>query len=165
MIDFAHFNSLIDIALYFDTPIKCKKAIAQSRWADGDVVCPYCGQHHCHTRKDGKYICSHCHCTFTVTVGTIFENTKISLFKWFMAMYLISSHKKGVSSAQLARDIHVTQKTAWFILHKFRRDEIDGSWTVRVRVVGHNPYYKYKFGFNNTTCITFFNPVDSILTT
>lgn len=120
MINFAHFDSLVDIALYFDTPDKCKKAIAQSRWADGDVVCPYCGQHHCHTRKDGKYICSHCHCTFTVTVGTIFENTKISLVKWFMAMYLISSHKKGVSSAQLARDIHVTQKTAWFILHKVR---------------------------------------------
>ena len=54
MIDFTHFDSLVDIALYFDNPAKCKKAIAQSRWADGDVVCPYCGQHHCHTRKDGK---------------------------------------------------------------------------------------------------------------
>ena len=71
-------------------------------------------------RKDGRYICSGCRRAFSVTVGTIFENTKISLVKWFMAMYLISSHKKGISSCQLSRDIRVTQKTAWFILHKIR---------------------------------------------
>ena len=93
--DFSRFNSLIDIALYFDTPAKCKAAIAQSRWEDGDVVCPYCGRHHCHVRKDGKYICSGCHCTFNVTVGTIFENTKISFVKWFMAMSLISCHYRA----------------------------------------------------------------------
>lgn len=120
MINFAKFNSLVEIALYFDTPKKCKEAIAQSRWADGDVVCPYCGKHHCYTRSDGRYICGKCHKSFSVLVGTIFENTKISLVKWFMAMYLISSHKKGVSSHQLSRDLNVTQKTAWFILHKVR---------------------------------------------
>lgn len=120
MIDFKKFNSLVDIALYFDTPVKCKKAIAESRWADGDVVCPYCGHHHCHSRKDERYGCYHCNRNFNVTVGTIFENTKISLVKWFMAMYLISSHKKGASSHQLSRDLGVTQKTAWFILHKVR---------------------------------------------
>lgn len=120
MISFAKFNSLVDIALYFDTPKKCMEAIAQSRWADGDVVCPYCGGHHCYTRSDGRDICKKCHKSFSVLVGTIFENTKISLVKWFMAMYLISSHKKGVSSHQLSRDLSVTQKTAWFILHKVR---------------------------------------------
>lgn len=120
MIDFSNFNSLVEIALYFDTPAKCKAAIAQSRWADGDVVCPYCGHRHCHRRKDGRFVCSACNHNFSETVGTIFENTKISLVKWFMAMYLISSHKKGISSHQLGRDIHVTQKTAWFILHKVR---------------------------------------------
>lgn len=120
MIDFSKFDSLVDIALTFDTPAKCKAAIIQSRWADGDVVCPYCGHHHCHRRKDGRFVCSACNHNFSETVGTIFENTKISLTKWFMAMYLISSHKKGISSHQLGRDIHVTQKTAWFILHKVR---------------------------------------------
>ena len=120
MIDFSKFNSLVEIALYFDTPAKCKAAIAQSRWADGDVVCPYCGHHHCHRRKDGRFVCSACNHNFSETVGTIFENTKISLVKWFMAMYLISSHKTGVSSHQLSRDISVTQKTAWYILHKVR---------------------------------------------
>ena len=119
-INFAQFNSLIALADYFNTEDKCKAAIAQERWGEGDVVCPYCGGKHCYMTAEGRYICKDCHKHFSVTVGTIFENTKISLRKWFMAMYLISSHKKGVSSCQLARDIKVTQKTAWFILHKVR---------------------------------------------
>lgn len=119
-IDFSKFNSLVDIALTFNTPAKCKKAIAESRWSDGDVVCPYCGHHHCGLRKDGRYSCSGCRHNFSVLVGTIFENTKLSLTQWFMAMYLISSHKKGISSHQLSRDLGITQKTAWYILHKVR---------------------------------------------
>ena len=119
-INFAKFDSLIQLADFFNTEAKCKAAIAQERWGDGDVVCPYCGSTHCHMCSDGRFICKGCQRKFSVTVGTIFENTKISLRKWFMAMYLISSHKKGISSCQLARDIKVTQKTAWFILHKVR---------------------------------------------
>lgn len=119
-INFAKFNSLIQIADFFNTEAKCKQAIAQERWSDDEAVCPYCGCTHTYACKDGRYSCPNCKRKFSVTVGTIFENTKISLRKWFMAMYLISSHKKGVSSLQLARDIKVTQKTAWFILHKVR---------------------------------------------
>ena len=119
-INFAQFNSLIQLVDFFDTEEKCKQAIAQQRWGDGAAVCPYCGGKHTHKCSDGRYICKDCQRKFSVTVGTIFENTKVSLRKWFMAMYLVSSHKKGVSSCQLARDIKVTQKTAWFILHKIR---------------------------------------------
>jgi transposase-like protein len=119
-INFAKFDSLIQLADFFNTEAKCKAAIAQERWGEGDVVCPYCGSTHCHMCKDGRYICKGCQHKFSVLVGTIFENTKISLRKWFMAMYLISSHKKGVSSCQLSRDLGITQKTAWFILHKVR---------------------------------------------
>ena len=119
-INFSKFNSLIQIADYFNTEDICKQAIAQERWGDGEVVCPYCGGTHCYMTAEGRYICKDCHNKFSVLVGTIFENTKISLRKWFMAMYLINSHKKGVSSCQLARDIQVTQKTAWFLLHKIR---------------------------------------------
>lgn len=119
-IDFSQFDSLFSVMEYFTTDSICKEAIAQSRWSDGDVICPYCGGHHCHKCKDGRYLCKGCNHKFNVTVGTIFENTKISLRKWFIAMYLISSHKKGIASHQLARDIKVTQKTAWFILHKVR---------------------------------------------
>lgn len=119
MIDLSKFNSLFALATYFDTEAKCRKVLKEQRWGNC-VVCPYCGCVECVERKDGKYRCHECGNNFTVLVGTIFENTKLPLRKWFMAMYLISSHKKGISSVQLAQDIHVTQKTAWFILHKIR---------------------------------------------
>ena len=120
MIDFSRFNSIFELTDYFSTEEKCRKAIFESRWDKKGVVCPFCGHHHCVSRTDGRFHCNHCKANFSVLVGTIFENTKISLRKWFIAMYLISSHKKGVSSSQLSRDIHVTQKTAWFMLHKIR---------------------------------------------
>lgn len=123
MIDFSKFKSLISLVNYFNTSEMCKQAIIESRWGVGtlqDIICPYCGQHHCHKRKDGRFCCSHCKRNFSCLVGTIFENTKVSLLKWFMAMYLVSSHKKGVSSHQLGRDIEVCQKTAWFMLQKIR---------------------------------------------
>lgn len=119
-INFTKFNSLIQLTNFFNTEEKCKAAIAQERWGDGEAVCPYCGHTHTYTCSNGRYSCPNCHKKFSVTVGTIFENTKISLRCWFMAMYLVSSHKKGVSSHQLSRDLGITQKTAWFILHKIR---------------------------------------------
>ena len=55
MINFSKFKSLLSLTMYFRNDDICKKVLAQSRWSDGDVVCPYCGGHHCKTRKDGKY--------------------------------------------------------------------------------------------------------------
>lgn len=114
------FDSLISLVSFFKDNGTCMDFIIQQRWGNGDVICPYCGHHHCHRRSDGRFRCPNCLSNFSALVGTIFENTKISLVKWFMGMYLISSHKKGISSHQLSRDIHVTQKTAWHILHKVR---------------------------------------------
>ena len=151
MIDFSKFNSLFSVMEHFTTDSVCKKAIAQSRWADGDVVCPYCGGHHCHLCKDSRYLCRECNHKFNVTVGTIFENTKTSLRKWFFAMYLISSHKKGVSSHQIARDCYVTQKTAWFILQKIRtlfaQDDsvaLDGEIEANERYLGGRETNKHE---------------------
>ena len=120
MIDFTKFNNIISLTSYFNTEAKCKQAIIESRWTDGDIVCPFCGEHHCKKRTDGRYHCKACGQNFSCLVGTIFENTKLSLIKWFVAMYLISSHKKGISSYQLSRDINVTQTTAWYMLQKIR---------------------------------------------
>lgn len=120
MIDFSKFDSLFQFVNYFNSEERCKKAIAEARWDEGDAVCPYCGCTHTYDCESGRYACSKCGKRFSVTVGTIFENTKLPLQKWFLAMYLVSSHKKGVSSHQLARDIQVTQKTAWFMLQKVR---------------------------------------------
>jgi len=123
MIDLSKFNSLFDLMSYFTTEDICKQTIIETRWGadeNQDVVCPYCGLHHCNTVKSGRYNCPKCGNKFSYKVGTIFENTKVSLKKWFIAMYLVSCHKKGVSSVQLATDIHVTQKTAWYMLQKIR---------------------------------------------
>ena len=119
MIDFSKFNSLFSLTIYFSSETKCKQAIIESRWGD-DVVCPFCGKHHCKMSKSGRFHCTHCNKNFSCLVGTIFENTKLPLCKWFMAMYLISSHKKGISSYQLAKDIEVSQHSAWYMLQKVR---------------------------------------------
>lgn len=111
------FDNLFSLTSYFTTEEICKEFLAQQRWG-GDVVCPICCKHHCKQRFDGRYRCDRCKHNFSVISGTIFENTKVSLRKWFIAMYLISSHKKGVSSHQLSRDIDVSQKTAWYMLQK-----------------------------------------------
>lgn len=123
MIDFSQFDSLIAMTMYFNNDDVCKNAIIETRWGVGeqqDVVCPYCGKHHVNMSKSGRFHCTACNKNFSCKVGTIFEDSNLSLVKWFIAMYLISSHKKGISSCQLARDIKVTQKTAWNMLHKVR---------------------------------------------
>ncbi len=119
MLNFDKFDNLISIVTTFKDNTVCKKFLAERRWGE-DVVCPFCGRHHCYTRSDGNYRCPECGKNFSVLVGTIFENTKIALVKWFSAMYLVSSHKKGISSYQLSRDINVTQTTAWYMLQKIR---------------------------------------------
>ena len=125
-IDFTKFDSLISVADYFDTESKCKQTLAESRWGE-DVVCPKCGKHHCKLSKTGRYHCTECNHNFSVTVGTMFENTKISLRKWFFAIYMITSNKKGVSSCQLSHDIKVSQKTAWYMLNNIRKTFFQSS--------------------------------------
>ena len=89
MIDFSNFDNILSITTYFNTPAKCKDAIAEARWGAGDeqdIVCPYCGKHHCAKRKDGRYRCNCCLHNFSVTVGTIFEDSNLPLIKWFIAI-------------------------------------------------------------------------------
>ena len=119
-IDFRQFDSLVAVADYFDTAEICRETLYQARWGMEGAVCPFCGGRHIYRRGNGRLQCAHCRKSFSVTVGTIFDHSKISLRKWFLAMYLISSHKKGISSRQLARDIVVSQKTAWYMLQKIR---------------------------------------------
>lgn len=90
------------------------------RWKGGEF-CPHCGHDTVYHFSDGKtHKCAQCRQRFSIKVGTIFEDTKIPLRKWLAAIWLITSHRKGIASTQLARDIDVTQKTAWFMLHRLR---------------------------------------------
>lgn len=116
------FNNLIELIKSMPTEQACKEYLAQQRW-NGKTVCPYCGHEKCYVIEGGKrYKCgsSKCYKRFTVTVGTIFEASNIPLSKWFTAIYMVTAHKRGISSYQLAKDIGITQKSAWFVLHRIR---------------------------------------------
>ncbi len=89
-------------------------------WPDG-VKCPTCASSERITiRKGGFYRCNACELDFTVRTGTIFERSHIPLHKWVYAMYLLVTARKGISSMQLAKEIGVTQKSAWFMLQRLR---------------------------------------------
>lgn len=153
MLDFSAFNSLHALVRYFTSNEICKDFLAAQRWGN-DVVCPYCGSHNCHKCKDGRFVCSNRSCSkkFSVTVGTIFEASNLPLTKWFEGIYLISAHKKGISSHQLSRDLGVTQKTAWNMLHKVRscfsqNDEIGLSGQVEIdeAYIGGNNKWRHEW--------------------
>lgn len=114
------FKNIIDLLDYFKDEETCKKLLEQKRWGE-HPVCPRCGSQKVYRTKAG-FTCADRSCAkkFTVTVGTIFENSKIKLRYWYAAIYVCVSHKKGISSHQLARDLGITQKTAWFILQRIR---------------------------------------------
>ena len=114
------FKSLVDLLSVFDTEDKCIDYLAQLRWGD-NVTCPFCNSSKTNRLKSRPvWWCGGCKKQFSVKVGTVFEKSKISLRKWFAAIWLHVNHKKGVSSHQLGRDLGVTQKTAWFILGRLR---------------------------------------------
>ena len=101
---------------------KCREFLIQQRW-NGIPTCPKCGGQKYYNIENGKrFKCANnkCYYRFSVTIGTVFEASNIPLSTWFPALYLIASHKKGISSVQLAKDLGVTQKTAWFMLHRIR---------------------------------------------
>ena len=116
------FKSLFEMVAAFPDEQSCIDHLRSIRWANG-AFCPYCGSTKVYNFSDGRtHKCGEADCRqrFSIKVGTIFEASKIGLHKWFMAIYLITSHKKGIASTQLAKDIDVTQKTAWFMMHRLR---------------------------------------------
>ena len=115
-------KNLKDLMKKYSDEDKCREFLIQQRW-NGVPTCPKCGcQKHYLIQGGKRFKCANnqCYYRYTVTIGTVFEASNIPLSTWFPAMYLIASHKKGISSCQLARDLGVTQKTAWFMLHRIR---------------------------------------------
>ena len=112
-------DTLLGAISYFADVDVATQFVASLRWPDG-VVCPHCGP------RQPRYLATRrvwqCRCRkqFSVKVGSIFEDSPIPLSKWLPAMWLLVNCKNGVSSYEIARDIGVTQKTAWFILHRLR---------------------------------------------
>ncbi|MFC5865246.1 IS1595 family transposase [Acidicapsa dinghuensis] len=115
-------QTLQEAIIHFADPDNCIAYMVAHRWPDG-VECPICG------RKDVGYLANqkkwqcksgHAKRQFTAKVGTIFEDSPLGLDKWLPAVWLITSAKNGVSSCEIARSLGVTQKTAWFMLHRIR---------------------------------------------
>lgn len=116
------FSNLIQLILKFPDELTCQQYVAAQRW-EGYMTCPfkYCDGDEAYVFSNGiTYKCKTCLRKYTAKTGSIFEGSKIELQKWFIAIYQVMN-KKGISSIQLAKDISVTQKTAWFMLQRIRK--------------------------------------------
>lgn len=116
------FKNILDFQKEFSSEEKCREYLEVQRW-NGTPACAFCGSLNVHRFPNGRiFKCreKECRSKFSVTVGTIYENTKIPLTKWFLATYILSVHSKGISSLQLASWLGVTQKTAWHLNHRIR---------------------------------------------
>src|SRR3990167_7451213 len=108
--------NLVEFQQKFNNEQACLDYLEHSRCGD-KAICPHCGSVKTYKFSSGKlFKCGGCRKQFTAKVGTIFSDSKIPLYKWFLAIYLATSLKKGISSIQLSKYIGVTQKTAWFML-------------------------------------------------
>jgi transposase-like protein len=98
-----------------------RKYMESRLWKNGPV-CPYCkaGKERIKARLKGFYRCNECREDFTVCVSTIFARSHVPLQKWLYAMYLLVTSRKGISSLQLAKEVGITQKSAWFVLQRLR---------------------------------------------
>src|SRR4051812_18606640 len=114
-------NSLSTLNVDFDTDSECRQALEELRWPDG-VKCLRCGSDSISritTRK--QYDCNACRYRFSVTTGTVFNDSHLALPKWFIAVFLMCESKKGISANQLRRTLGVAQKTAWYLAHRIRK--------------------------------------------
>ena len=113
--------NIIEIFEKYPTQKDCLDHLERVRW-NGVPECPYCySTSTTPMKKENRYHCNNCNTSFSVTVGTIFHNTKLPLQKWFLAISIILNAKKGISARQLGRDLKVTKDTAWRIAMQIRK--------------------------------------------
>jgi transposase-like protein len=145
------FKTLADLYHAFGDNQVALSHFKSIRWRDGEF-CPYCGHDKVYTLKANRYQCHQCRNTFSILVGTIFENTKLPLRVWFGAIWLLTNHPKGIASTTLARDLGITQKSAWFVLHRLRHaartqsfnSPLSGTVEVDETYVGGKGYNRHK---------------------
>jgi len=111
--------NLVELTEEFGSDDKCRKVLEQLRWPKGPT-CPRCESKATQIANRFQYDCDSCHYQFSVTAGTIFHDSHLSLWKWFLATYLLTESRKGMSSNQLKRMLKVTYKTAWYLTHRIR---------------------------------------------
>ena len=115
-------QTLLQAVTFFADNDAAIQYVADMRWPDGEQACPKCGSiaEHYFMKTRKRWKCRDCRHQFSVKVGTIFEGSPIKLSKWMPAVWMLANSKNGISSYELARALGVTQKTAWFMLHRIR---------------------------------------------
>jgi transposase-like protein len=114
-------QTLQEAAAYFADAEKCFNFAVNLRWPSGNITCPRCGStEHSFISTRHLWYCKGCKKQFTVKVGTIFEDSPLGMDKWMTAMWLVVNCKNGISSCEVARDLGITQKSAWFMVHRLR---------------------------------------------
>lgn len=114
-------KTLAEVIRYFSDPQKCVDAVAAMRWPDGIPTCPHCGETRQHwLAKQMRWKCYGCRKQFSVKVGTVMEDSPISLDKWLITLWMLVTCKNGISSYEVMRTVGVTQKSAWFMLQRLR---------------------------------------------
>ncbi len=103
----------------FSTEEACQKYLAALRWRSG-YICPKCGCRHGYRLFNGRYQCAQCRHQVSVTAGTVLHRSHVRLTRWFLAFYLVCQDKRGISAVQLAIQLGVTYKTAWYMLKRIR---------------------------------------------
>ncbi|MGA3373234.1 MAG: IS1595 family transposase [Terracidiphilus sp.] len=115
-------ETLQNAIIYFSDPDRCFQYALNLRWPNGVVSCPRCGsEKHSFIKTRRIWFCAGCKQQFSLKVGTIFEDSPLGLDKWMCAFWMICNCKNGVSSCEIARSLGVTQKSAWFMLHRIRK--------------------------------------------
>ncbi len=113
--------NLINLIERYSDENKCREYLEALKWHDG-VKCPRCGSEKVsHIVKRDQYDCDECRYQFSITAGTIFHDSHLPLWKWFLAVYLMTESKKGISANQLSRSLKVSYKTAWYLCHRIRK--------------------------------------------
>ena len=122
-------ETLLEAIQYFADEDVALAFVANLRWPSGEQACPKCGSvgEHYFLKTRRVWKCRDCRKQFSIKVGTIFEDSPVKLSKWLPAVWMLVNCKNGISSYELARDLGVTQKTAWFMLHRIRLAMQDGS--------------------------------------
>jgi transposase-like protein len=125
-------QTLIEAVRYFADAKVCFETMLAVKWPDGKIACPKCGCEKIGVITSRSLLqCKSAECRkqFSVKLDTIFEDSPLGLDKWFVAVWCIANAKNGISSCELARALGVTQKTAWFMLHRIREAMRTGTFT------------------------------------
>src|SRR2546421_6083892 len=123
--------TLQDAIIYFGDYDRCREFLSDLRWPDGKVACPQCGSDnvlYLDKARVWKCYAKHPKAKFSLKTGTIFEDSPLGLDKWLTALWLIVNCKNGISSCEIARDLGITQKSAWFMAHRLRLALHHGSF-------------------------------------